>query len=64
MATNGKAATPIHVYPLDDLREHDTDGDECWCCPDYDTADDGDLIVVHTALDRREEFETGARKPS
>jgi hypothetical protein len=55
---------PIHVYPLGDLREHETDGEGCWCRPAFDYSDDGDLIVIHNALDRREEFETGARKPS
>lgn len=47
-----------HVYPLNDLREHNTDGAECWCNPQHD----GDMII-HNSMDCREEFEQG-RKPS
>lgn len=47
-----------HVYPLNDLKEHDTDGAACWCNPTHD----GD-VVVHNSMDRREEYEQG-RKPS
>ena len=46
-----------HVTPLDDLRPHD-EAQDCWCGP---TDDDG--VLVHHALDRREEYETG-RAPS
>jgi len=38
----------LHVVPLDDLREHDTDK-ACWCVPSYD-----DHIWVHNSMDRRE----------
>lgn len=51
---------PVHVYPLNDLREHATDGTECWCGAEED--DEG--IVVHNSADGREAFETGERKPS
>jgi hypothetical protein len=51
--------TVQHVYPLDDLREHDTEGDACWCRP---TEDDG--VLIHHAMDGREAFETGERSPS
>jgi hypothetical protein len=47
-----------HVVPVNDLREHITDG-ECWCNPDVDD----DLVVTHHSMDRREEFEEG-RLPS
>ncbi len=51
---------PYHVYPINDLREHSTDTDKpCWCKP---REEDG--IIVHNSMDRREEFETGERKPS
>lgn len=52
---------PLHVYPLDDLREHVIEGygEKCWCGV---RVDDG--IVVHTSADGREDFETGKRKPS
>lgn len=45
------------VYPLDDLRTHDING-ECWCRPFMD-----EHVIVHNAMDRREEYERG-RKPS
>ena len=40
-----------HVYPLGDLKEHVTDGSECWCRP---VVDDLAEVVVHNSLDRRE----------
>lgn len=54
---------PIHVYPLNDLREHVTDGCVCWCQPVVDEQD-GMPIVIHNSLDGREAFEIGERKPS
>lgn len=48
------------VYPVNDLRPHNTEG-PCWCDPTYDEEYD---IVIHNSADRREEFETGERKPS
>lgn len=50
---------PIHVIPLNDLREH-TCAPDCWCKP---TLDESDPIYVHHAMDRREEYEQG-RRPS
>jgi hypothetical protein len=46
------------VWPLDDLREHEPDDPACWCRPRLDEG-----VLVHNAMDRREEFEQG-RKPS
>lgn len=47
-----------HVYPLDDLIEHDLDTDECVCGPaDVPVErDDGSIawMVVHNSLDGRE----------
>jgi hypothetical protein len=45
-----------HVVPIDDLREHEPA--YCWCSP---TLDDG--VMVHHAMDKREEYERG-RMPS
>lgn len=45
----------IHVYPVNDLREHVTDGDDCWCQPTIDEHG----IVIHNALDQRERYEPG-----
>jgi hypothetical protein len=50
-----------HVYPENDLREHETnDHTSCWCKPTMD--EDG--VIVHNSMDGREAFETGERKPS
>ena len=51
-----------HVVPLDDLREHETNG-SCWCRPTLD--DEGsEPIGIHNSLDGREAFEAGERLPS
>jgi hypothetical protein len=47
----------MHVLPLSDLREHEV-GLGCWC----GAVDDGG-VVVHTALDGREAYERGERRP-
>lgn len=51
-------SNPPEVVPIDDLREHE-EGSCCWCRP---LDDDG--VIVHNSMDRREEFERGARIPS
>lgn len=45
-----------HIIPINDLREHEATP-ECWCCP---TEDEEDGLVVHHAMDNREEYETGS----
>lgn len=47
---------PIHVYPLNDEREHDTTGTICWCDPTLDTASGG-MIIIHNSADMRELIE-------
>ncbi len=42
----------IHVFPLDDLYEHETEGLDCWCSPWLD-----DHIIVHNAADGRTKHE-------
>jgi hypothetical protein len=55
-----------HVVPVDDLVEHDTDGDGCLCGPRTEPVerDDGSYgwVLVHHSLDGRElhEPETAA----
>ncbi len=49
-----------HVYPINDLREHDTESGGCWCNPQYDEEHD---LFIHNSMDRREEYEEG-RKPT
>lgn len=57
-ASRVAGAEHAHVIPLDDLRPH-AEKIDCWCRPTLD----GD-VLVHHALDRREEYEVGARKLS
>ena len=51
----------FHVYPLGDLVEHDTDGDDCVCGPEIEAVetDDGGInwLVIHHSLDGREHHE-------
>jgi hypothetical protein len=49
-----------HIYPLNDFREHEMKAD-CWCKPSIDEEDD---LCIHNAMDQREQYETGERKPS
>ena len=52
---------PVHVYPVNDLIEHDTDGDECPCGPTPEAVkrDDGSVgwVLSHHSLDGREQSE-------
>lgn len=34
----------LHVTPVNDLREHVNHGTDCWCKPEIDTTDDGELL--------------------
>lgn len=53
----------VHVYPIGDLIDHDTDGGDCLCGPTTEPVprDDGSMgwLVVHHSLDGRENHETG-----
>lgn len=48
----------VHVYPANDLVEHDTDGGDCICGPRVEAVmrEDGSngWLVVHASLDGRE----------
>jgi hypothetical protein len=50
-----------HVYPVQDLFEHVTDGDDCPCGPSTDPVgrEDGSIgyVIVHHSLDGREHSE-------
>lgn len=48
-----------HIYPLNDLREHDTESKDCWCHPEVD---EDDQLVIHKAMDGREGYESGDKK--
>ena len=47
-----------HVFPVNDLIEHDTDTDDCVCGPTAELVidDDGSCgwVIVHHSLDGRE----------
>lgn len=45
------------VWPMRDLRQHITDGGQCWCAP---VTEDG--VVIHNAMDGRERYERGERQ--
>lgn len=45
-----------HVFPVNDLVEHETDGGDCVCGPRTEYVD-GEWIIVHHALDGREHSE-------
>jgi len=51
----------VHVTPVDDLLEHDTDDGDCICGPDIETVfrEDGSngWLVIHHSLDGREQHE-------
>jgi hypothetical protein len=47
----------VHVYPLNDEIEHDTDGDDCLCTPDIEEVEGGGIVVIHHSLDGREATE-------
>lgn len=52
------AGDDVHVYPINDLVDHELDGDDCVCGPTAEPAgrDDGSIgwVLVHHALDGRE----------
>ena len=54
----------LHVYPVDDTREHITDArGKCWCNPTLQEEPSG-YVVVHNSMDGREQYEMGQRKPN
>ena len=48
----------VHVYPVDDLVEHDLEGEDCVCGPTVEAVfrEDGSngWVVKHNSLDGRE----------
>jgi hypothetical protein len=48
----------LHVVPVDDLVEHNTDGEDCVCGPTIEPLelDDGSMgwVITHHSLDNRE----------
>jgi hypothetical protein len=54
----------FHVYPTNDLIEHDTETDDCICGPEIQPVetDSGGInwVIVHNSLDGREQYEDAA----
>lgn len=46
----------VHVLPIDDLVEHEEEGDDCVCGPRVEFVEGG-KVVVHNSLDGRENHE-------
>lgn len=50
--------TAVHIYPVDDLIEHDTEGDDCVCGVQVEavfTIDgSANWLISHNSLDGRE----------
>lgn len=46
----------IHVYPVNDLKEHDIETMDCWCNPDI-LNDLPPYVIKHHSMDGREKYE-------
>lgn len=46
----------VHVLPIDDLRDHEDKGSNCWCNPKIDL-ENKLQIVIHNSMDGREILE-------
>ncbi len=44
----------LHVYPENDLQEHNTEGSICSCNPKVEPQNNGILIIIHNAWDCRD----------
>ncbi len=54
----------VHVFPVNDVVEHDTENfDECVCGPDVEYLDGGGKLVSHHSLDGRELHEPDCVEP-
>ena len=47
----------IHVYPINDLEQHDLEGTQCKCNPQVITDPNAEIIIVHNSFDGREGVE-------
>lgn len=50
-------ADNVHVYPIDDLREHSTNDVDCWCIPRIDDSNPNCWVIIHNSADGREKDE-------
>ena len=52
-----------HVYPVKDVFPHKLDGFPCECIPEFETDEQGNILIIHNAYDGRdiiEEVENGS----
>lgn len=42
----------LHVVPINDIEEHETDSTTCWCVPQL-IEESGEYILIHNAFDGR-----------
>ena len=47
----------IHVYPINDLEQHELEGTQCKCIPKVVIESNSEIIVVHNSFDGREGIE-------
>lgn len=47
----------IHVYPTNDLEQHDLEGTQCNCNPKVIIEPNAEIIIVHNSFDGREGVE-------
>jgi hypothetical protein len=52
----------VHVYPVDDLAEHDTESENCPCGIRVIEESHG-RVIVHSSFDGRERHEPDYRPP-
>jgi hypothetical protein len=46
----------LHIYPLNDTKEHDIETTMCKCWPEI-KLEDGELLIIHKSFDGREHKE-------
>lgn len=46
-----------HVYPVNDVVAHNTNGFMCRCNPKVEKQDNGNYVIVHNSFDGREKKE-------
>jgi hypothetical protein len=51
----------LHVYPLNDLEEHELEGTTCKCAPEVIAEPNAEMMVVHNSFDGREAVEQANR---
>ena len=53
---NNKEIKWLHVFPINDLIDHNTESQACQYNPKIDVEN---MLVIHDSMDRREVFENG-----